>query len=83
MIEGALLITDLKAEVIMKDFMNVAVLPMTSILDDKLLNKIKEIGYSRIPVCQSAEDKRVVGIFLTKSLVGYKICDETIREALI
>ena len=51
MIEGALLITDLKAEVIMKDFMNVAVLPMTSILDDKLLNKIKEIGYSRIPVC--------------------------------
>jgi CBS domain containing-hemolysin-like protein len=51
MIEGALAINDYKTADIMTDFSKVFVLPFDSILDEKLVIRIKEIGFSRIPLC--------------------------------
>lgn len=51
MIEGALAINDYKTADIMTDFSKVFVLPFDSILDEKLIMRIKEIGFSRIPLC--------------------------------
>jgi len=51
MIEGALAINDYKTSDIMTNFSKVFVLPFDSILDDKLIKRIKEIGFSRIPLC--------------------------------
>jgi CBS domain containing-hemolysin-like protein len=41
------------------------------------------VGFSRIPISYSANQKSVFGIMLMKSLVGYTIRNETIREAII
>jgi len=65
----------------MTDFSKVYVLPMDTVLTQKKVHQIKQIGFSRIPLCQDKDDKTVVAIFLTKSLVGYDECGETIRQA--
>ena len=46
-------------------------------------SKLKQIGYSRIPISYSANQKSVFGILLTKSLVGYTVRNETIKEAIM
>ena len=46
---------------------------MDTKLEKMMLNKIKEIGFSRIPISFTNDKKAIVGILLSKSLVGYKI----------
>jgi CBS domain containing-hemolysin-like protein len=48
------------------------------VLDQKTCQTIRDLGFSRIPLCQDADDRTVVAIFLTKSLVSYDECGETI-----
>lgn len=67
---------------VMTKFDNVVCLNLGQTLDENLLNEIKTSGYSRIPISLSSEQKTVIGIFLTKSLLGYKLCDETIAQAI-
>lgn len=79
MISAALALQDLPASEIMTAFDKVFVLPMDSIIDEKLIEVIKNLGFSRVPVCQSRELKQVFGVFQTKTLVGYTPCGETIE----
>lgn len=82
MIEGALQINKMKVQDIVTKFKRVQNLSLDSILDVKLLESIKKIGYSRIPICQVSTERSVIGIFLTKSLVGYTAIGETILQAI-
>lgn len=65
----------------MTQFSKVETLSLEDIIDDELLQTINQIGYSRIPIAQTKEEKTVIGVFLTKSLVGYSAKDETIMKA--
>ena len=51
MISAALALQDLPASEIMTAFDKVFVLPMDSIIDEKLIEVIKNLGFSRVPVC--------------------------------
>jgi len=82
MIEGALQINELKVKDIMTNIIYTTCLPLDSVLDEQLLTDIKKRGFSRIPLSQHDEEKSVIAIFLTKSLVGYTACGETIIEAI-
>lgn len=53
------------------------------ILDDENLNRIKKIGFSRIPVSFTKDQTSIFGVLLTKSLVGYEACNETLKEAIM
>jgi CBS domain containing-hemolysin-like protein len=66
----------------MTSFNHVTCLPLDATLDESLLETIKKRGYSRIPLCQHENEKTVIGIFLTKSLVGYTACGESIISAI-
>lgn len=66
---------------VMTPIQNIQTLPLNSTLDEELLSQIASIGYSRIPLSQTAEEKTIIGIFLTKSLVGYLPVNETILQA--
>lgn len=82
MIEGALKINELKVKDIMTKINHVTSLPLDAILDQQLLARIKQFGYSRIPLCQVQNEKIIIGIFLTKSLVGYEPIGESIIAAI-
>lgn len=64
---------------IMSTINNVVIVHMDTILNDDTLEKLKQIGFSRIPISYSANQKSVFGILLTKSLVGYIPTNETIK----
>jgi len=62
---------------------NVVILHMDMVLDDETLEKLKEIGFSRIPISYSKNEKSIFGVLLMKSLVGYTVRNETIKEAIM
>jgi CBS domain containing-hemolysin-like protein len=78
---GALQIHSVNTVEVMTKMSKVDVLSMDEVLDKDLLKQFHEVGYSRIPISQSRTDNQIIAIFLTKSLVGYECCNETIREA--
>jgi len=53
-IEGALSINRHKTMEIMSTIVNVVIVHMDTILDDDTLEKLKQIGFSRIPISYSA-----------------------------
>jgi len=82
-IEGVLEINNHKTISIMSTILNVIIVHMDTILDENTLEKLKEIGFSRIPISYTKNEKSIFGILLMKSLVGYTVRNETIREAII
>ncbi len=79
-IEGALGLNRHKTTEIMSKIVGVH---MDTVLNDDTLDNLKQIGFSRIPISYSANQKSVFGIMLMKSLVGYTVRNETIKEAII
>lgn len=48
-----------------------------AVVDESLINKILKKNYSRIPVYFGSIDKKlVIGILLTKSLIGINVNEE-------
>ncbi len=70
-VRGALSYSNKMAEEIMTPRTVVFALNVNSILDDELLNKIKEEGFTRIPVYKSTIDS-AVGILYAKDLINIK-----------
>lgn len=68
-IEGALSFSDKTAEQIMTPRTVVYAINLESKLDNKLLNEIKDQGFTRIPVYKKTID-HVVGILFTKDLIN-------------
>lgn len=58
---------------------------MDTVLDSDTLTRLRQIGFSRVPVSFTSDKTALApfGILLTKSLVGYEACNETIKEAII
>jgi CBS domain containing-hemolysin-like protein len=82
-IEGALGLNRHKTTEIMSKIVGVVIVHMNTVLNDDTLDNLKQIGFSRIPISYSANQKSVFGIMLMKSLVGYTVRNETIKEAII
>jgi len=70
-VRGALSYSHRTAEEIMTPRTVIFALDVNSILDDELLNKIKEEGFTRIPVYKSTIDN-AVGILYAKDLINIK-----------
>ena len=83
MIEGALQLTTAKISEIMTTMEKVQILSGDLVIDQQLINKIKMIGFSRIPISFSNDKRTIFGILLTKSLVGYKFSNQTIKQAIM
>jgi len=71
-IEGALSFSDKSAEQVMTPRTVIYALDSNASLDEKLLNKIKEEGFTRIPVYENSIDN-VVGILYAKDLINIKL----------
>jgi len=71
-IEGALSFSDKSAEQVMTPRTVIYILDISTSLDEKLLNKIKEEGFTRIPVYKNSIDN-VVGILYAKDLINIKL----------
>ncbi|MCK4539719.1 DUF21 domain-containing protein [Candidatus Parcubacteria bacterium] len=71
-IEGALSFSDKNAEQIMTPRTVVYALEISACLDEKLLNRIKKEGFTRIPVYKKLIDN-VVGILYAKDLINIKL----------
>jgi len=82
-IEGALGLNRHKTTEIMSKIVGVVIVHMDTVLNDDTLDNLKQIGFSRIPISYSANQKSIFGIMLMKSLVGYTVRNETIKEAII
>lgn len=58
-------------------------LTLDTVLDLDRLFKINDDGFSRIPI-SFANDKNIIcGVLLAKSLVGYVVKGQTIRQAIV
>jgi len=55
---------------------------LDTILDQQLLQRIREVGFSRIPVTISDNKHFIVGILLTKSLIGINVSKEKTLRTL-
>lgn len=53
------------------------------VLDHACILRLKQIGFSRIPISFTKDRTAIFGVLLTKSLVGYDVCNETIKEAIM
>ena len=71
-IEGALSFSEKSAEQIMTPRTVVYALEINARLDEKLINEIKEEGFTRIPVYQNSIDD-VIGILYSKDLINIKL----------
>jgi CBS domain containing-hemolysin-like protein len=49
----------------------VEIFTLDTILSNATVDRIKAIGFSRIPISFTADKKIICGILLAKSLVGY------------
>jgi CBS domain containing-hemolysin-like protein len=73
-VEGALSYQTVKCEEIMTNIKKVSLtLEMDTVLTSKLLIEIRDIGFSRIPIIHNGDINKIVGILLTKSLIGLDI----------
>lgn len=70
-VKGALSYSDKNAESIMTPRTVVYALEVNAILNEKLLNKIKEEGFTRIPIYKDSLDN-VIGILYAKDLINVK-----------
>ncbi len=68
-IMGALSFSDKKAHMIMTPVDEVYALDVDSVLDDDLLDEIKEMGYTRIPIFEDSLD-HMVGVLYSKDLIN-------------
>jgi len=71
-VKGALSYSDKDAESIMTPRTVIFALEINVIIDEKLLNKIKEEGFTRIPIYKDSIDN-VVGILYAKDLINIKL----------
>ena len=71
MIAGALQFTTAKTSDIMTGIDKVQILTLDTILSYAMLEKIRQNGFSRVPVSFTPDKKTIFGILLAKSLVGY------------
>jgi metal transporter CNNM len=71
-IKGALSFSDKSAESIMTPRTVVYTLEVSAVLDKKLLNEIKEKGFTRIPIYQNSIDN-VIGVLYSKDLINIKL----------
>lgn len=60
----------------------VEVLTLDTVLDLDRLFKLNDEGYSRIPISYSKDKNLICGILLVKSLIGYNVKGQTIRQAI-
>ena len=75
MIAGALQFTTAKTSEIMTGMEKVQIFTLDTVLNRATLDRIKQTGFSRIPISFTTDKCLVCGILLAKSLVGYKIKD--------
>jgi CBS domain containing-hemolysin-like protein len=80
--QGALQFNEVSTTAVMTDMTDVVTYKLNQQLNKELLEEIKVLGYSRVPISQDDDQKTAIGIFLTKSLVGYTACGETILDAI-
>ena len=71
-IKGALSFSDKSAESIMTPRTVVYTLEVSAVLDKKLLNEIKEEGFTRIPIYRNSIDN-VIGVLYSKDLINIKL----------
>lgn len=56
---------------------------MDVVMNEETFKKIREIGFSRIPIIYDSENKWVIGILMAKSLIGVGPSDKTLRELFV
>jgi len=84
-IQGALEMIDKQARHAMTPLKDVFMLEESTILDGATINQVVVTGHSRVPVYRG-DPQRVVGLFLTRSLVGLddskgkRLCDMPLVE---
>ena len=80
-IEGALTINTAKTEEVMTSFDKVElILSLDQVMTKELLLKIKDNGFSRIPVKTNQNTRFIIGVLLSKSLIGIDVSkNKTIR----
>jgi len=71
-IKGALSFSDKSAESIMTPRTVVFALEIDTIIDKKLLDKIKKEGFTRIPIYQNSIDN-IIGVLYSKDLINVKL----------
>ena len=71
-ISGALNFSNKKVDEVMTPRSVAFMLEEKEVLDQKLLNKIKKNGFTRVPVYRGEKDK-VVGILFVRDLIGLKL----------
>lgn len=77
-IKGALQLSEKQVVDIMTPIDNVFWIHQTADIDDQMIDKIKEAGFSRIPIFNKAKSK-CFGVLLMKELVDIDFDEETIK----
>ena len=75
---GALTMYATRIESLMTEKKRVQSISVDTVLDGENLERIRNIGFSRIPLILSTEHPYVVGILMAKSLIGTVPSENTI-----
>jgi CBS domain containing-hemolysin-like protein len=67
----------------MTDIGQVECLTADTVMNADAFKRIKQIGFSRIPVVRTDNHKQIVGILMAKSLIGVSPSEYTIRDLCI
>ena len=71
MIEGAITYASVTCDEIMTSVAKINfTLEMDTALTSDVLQYIRDIGYSRIPIVENGDKNKIIGVLLTKSLIG-------------
>jgi CBS domain containing-hemolysin-like protein len=82
MIEGAITYSSVTCDEVMTSVAKINfTLDMDSVLTCDLLQQVREIGYSRIPIVENGDKNKIIAVLLTKSLIGLDSGnDKTVRQ---
>lgn len=84
MVEGAITFQAVPCEEVMTKIGKVTfTISMETVLDNKVLNSIRENGFSRIPICKEGNRNQIIAFLLTKSLVGIDTHNKTVQQLYI
>lgn len=83
MITGALSMYQAQVEGIMTEVKKIQSLSIETVMNKRNLLRIRNIGFSRIPLIMSDENPLIVGILMAKSLIGLEPSDTTLRDLCI
>eukprot|EP00826_Nyctotherus_ovalis_P033486 TRINITY_DN2715_c0_g1_i1.p1 TRINITY_DN2715_c0_g1~~TRINITY_DN2715_c0_g1_i1.p1 ORF type:complete len:288 (-),score=99.56 TRINITY_DN2715_c0_g1_i1:404-1267(-) len=80
LINGTIDLISLTAEDVMKPFDEVTAIDEDVIVDEEFLRRIMSSGFSRYPVYKDGNRNLIMGVLLSKKLIGVPITNRPLRE---